>query len=171
MLCSLKILYATAVATLLTACAQQPRIEFGYLDRHPAGGFHTGIDLSGSIGQGVYAARAGRVIWAQHNDGAVAARILIEHEWQGLVYTTNYYHIADPLVSTGDLVEQGQLIARLALTGFMGPNDARTIWWPHLHLEVTVDGLRRDPERAVVWRCPDPNTKVAWTWPIGCGRR
>jgi murein DD-endopeptidase MepM/ murein hydrolase activator NlpD len=152
---------------MLTACAG-PRVEWGYLAPYTHGGYHSGIDIAGGVGTPVLAPHAGRVVWAEPN-GAVAARITLEHEWQGSYYTTYYYHISDPLVRTGDHVAQGQLLARLALTGVRGPNDPRTIGLPHLHFEATRDGRRNDPQLLMPLQCPTKDQpKVAWLWPVGC---
>jgi murein DD-endopeptidase MepM/ murein hydrolase activator NlpD len=162
------------VATVITlvcvqaACAWGPTKGNRYLDRHPGGGFHTGLDLYGSVGTEVLAARNGRVVWSQAQDGAVAPRLTIDYEQGGVEYQTQYYHIGDPLVKQGDLVKQGQTVARLALTGERGPYDRRTIGIPHLHLEFFVNGARKDPE-TIKWACPTKEQpRVEWLWPVGC---
>lgn len=158
---------AALSCTVLVGCAS-PNVEWGYLAAYPDGGYHPGIDITGNVGTPVRAPHAGRVLWAEPN-GAVAARITIEHEWQGRYYTTYYYHISDPLVRTGDLVAQGQVIAHLALTGERGPKDPRTIARPHLHFEATRDGRRDDPQRLLPLQCPNRDRpKVDWEWPVGC---
>ena len=150
------------------ACAWGPSKGNRYLDRHPGGGFHTGLDLMGSVGTPVLAARDGRVAWAQAQDGAVAPRLTIDYVLGGVEYQTQYYHIGDPLVKQGDLVKQGQTVARLALTGHRGPYDPRTIGIPHLHLEFFVNGARKDPE-IIKWACPTKEQpQVEWIWPVGC---
>ena len=158
----------TLLITLcLTACAG-PRVEWGYLEPMPGGGWHTGIDIAGNVGTPVRAPHAGRVIWAEPN-GAVAAKITLEHEWQGRYYTTYYYHISDPMVRTGDRVVQGQQIAELALTGGRGRNDSRTISRPLLHFAATRDSRRDDPQKILPLQCPTKQqAKVDWLWPVGC---
>lgn len=160
---------ACALALLLTGCATGPRVLTSYMEPYRTGGYHIGVDLEEPVGTPVRAARDGRVVWAQTNDGVVAARITIDHEYKGRDYQTQYYHIADPLVKQGQYVKQGDVIARLALTGVRGPNDSRDIDRAHLHLELYVDSIRKDPERAVKWSCitkDKPN--VEWLWPVGC---
>lgn len=156
-------------ALAITGCASGPHIEQAYLARYATGGLHTGIDLSGYVGQEVRAPRAGRVAYAQPNEGSIAARITIDHVYQGQDYQTQYYHLADPLVHTGQWVKQGDVIARLALTGARGPYDSRIIGRPHLHLELYRDSRRGDPERMVPWACPTKDRpEVEWRWPVGC---
>jgi murein DD-endopeptidase MepM/ murein hydrolase activator NlpD len=163
-----KIIYSVAIIGLLASCAFGPSKGMGYLDRYPTGGFHTGLDLWGSVGTEVLAAKDGKVTWAQVQDGAIAPRLTIDYEWEGKEYQTQYYHIADPLVKKGDFVKQGQVVARLALTGERGPNDPRTIGIPHLHLELFVNGARKNPE-IIKWECPSKERpKVEWIWPVGC---
>jgi murein DD-endopeptidase MepM/ murein hydrolase activator NlpD len=172
MLWTLENMRTISIATLLitaalTACAG-PRVEWGFFEPYPHGGYHPGIDISGNVGTPVRAPHAGRVIWAEPN-GVVAAKITLEHEWQGRYYTTYYYHISDPLVRTGDRVVQGQLLAELALTGERGRNDPRTIGRPHLHFEATRDGRRDDPQKLLPLQCPTKEKpKVDWQWPVGC---
>ena len=155
------------VMASITGCAVTP-VEWPYLARYPNGSLHPGVDLRGRSGEPVRAPRAGRVAWAQPNQEGVAARITIDHEWQGEVYQTQYYHISDPLVRTGQWVTQGQIIAELALTGERGPADPRRITHYHLHLEVYRDSRRGDPERLIPWSCPVKGQKVEWSWPVGC---
>lgn len=68
-----------------------------------------GVDLAASSGEPVFAAAAGKVLYA----GALAGRgvISIDH---GTIRTT--YEPVDPVVHAGDVVTQGQLIGRVADT-------------------------------------------------------
>jgi murein DD-endopeptidase MepM/ murein hydrolase activator NlpD len=145
-----------------------PNVYNKYLQPYASGGLHTGIDIDGHVGQAVIAPRAGRVVWSQPNDGSVGARVTLEHTQGATTVQTQYYHLADPVVSTGDRVTQGQIIARLALTGTRGPYDLRTIERPHLHLEVSVDGRKQDPE-SLNFQCKTKDRpEVEWQWPVGC---
>jgi len=163
-----KVSLVLTLACIQAACAWGPTKGKRYMDRYPTGGYHIGLDLYGSVGTEVVAARDGQVVWAQPQDGAVAPRLTIDYEWNGKEYQTQYYHIADPLVKKGDFVKQGQVVARLALTGERGPFDRRTIEIPHLHLDFYVDGARKDPE-IVKWECPSKERpRVEWFWPVGC---
>lgn len=164
-----KTLIISVLLTIASSGCSGPAITQKYLDRYATGGLHTGTDIAGSVGTDVRAPAAGKVAYAQKNEGNNAARITIDHIYQGVEYQTQYYHLADPLVSTGDVVKQGQVIARLALTGERGPNDPRVIGIPHLHLEVYKTGRRGDPEKLVPWACPSKERpQVDWLWPIGC---
>jgi murein DD-endopeptidase MepM/ murein hydrolase activator NlpD len=95
--------------------------------------FHTGLDYCGQIGDPIYAAAAGVVVFA----GPLTVRgnaTMIDHGWG--VYTA-YMHQSEILVKVGDHVEQGQLIGRVGNTG--------RVEGPHLHFEVLVGGVQVDP--------------------------
>lgn len=97
--------------------------------------FHAGTDLGTACGSPIYAASAG-VVTQTGQLGTYGNWILIEH---GDGVSTGYAHIRDDttLVTTGDTVTAGQVIAKVGNTG------AST--GCHLHLEVRVDGNAIDP--------------------------
>ena len=95
--------------------------------------FHTGLDYCGQIGDPIYAAGAGEVVFA----GPLTVRgnaTMIDHGW-GIF--TAYMHQSEILVNVGDHVEQGQLIGRVGDTG--------RVQGPHLHFEVLVGGVQVNP--------------------------
>jgi len=95
--------------------------------------FHTGLDYCGQIGDPIYAAAAGVVVFA----GPLTVRgnaTMIDHGW-GIF--TAYMHQSEILVNVGDRVEQGQLIGRVGNTG--------RVEGPHLHFEVLVGGVQVNP--------------------------
>jgi len=95
--------------------------------------FHTGLDYCGQIGDPIYAAAPGVVVFA----GPLTVRgnaTMIDHGWG--VYTA-YMHQSEILVKVGDHVEQGQLIGRVGNTG--------RVEGPHLHFEVLVGTVQVDP--------------------------
>jgi murein DD-endopeptidase MepM/ murein hydrolase activator NlpD len=165
----MKTLIISIILSIASFGCSGPIITQKYLDPYATGGFHIGVDIAGSVGTAVRAPAPGKVAYAHKNDGIIAARIIIDHTYQGVEYQTLYYHLADPLVNSGDLVQQGQIIARLDLTGVRGPFDHRVIGIPHLHLEVYKDGRRGDPEKLLPWACPSKDRpQVDWLWPVGC---
>jgi septal ring factor EnvC (AmiA/AmiB activator) len=94
---------------------------------------HKGIDFAGRAGSDVIAVASGIVIWSGKRSG-FGQLIEIDHG-NGLV--TRYAHNADNLVSVGDMVKRGEVIARMGKTGrATGPN---------LHFEVLRDGRQVDP--------------------------
>ncbi|MCL2171457.1 MAG: peptidoglycan DD-metalloendopeptidase family protein [Defluviitaleaceae bacterium] len=95
--------------------------------------FHTGVDLRAPHGTNILAAEAGIVTFSGWSPGW-GLRIDITH-YDGLV--TMYTHNSANLVSLGDYVSRGQVIARAGSTG-----DATG---PHLHFEVRRNGRHIDP--------------------------
>ncbi|MBC7105660.1 MAG: M23 family metallopeptidase, partial [Firmicutes bacterium] len=76
------------------------------------GRMHTGIDISGPLGNPVVAAEAGRVVMAGWYAG-YGKTVDIAH---GGGAVTRYAHLSAILVSVGQYVERGQLIGRLGAT-------------------------------------------------------
>lgn len=102
------------------------------------GGFHKGIDISGNgvYGKDIIAADGGTV--AEVNTSGWGAGygkyVIIDH---GGGFRTLYAHCSSVLVSAGQKVSQGQLIAKIGESG-----DASG---PHLHFEVQVNGQPVNP--------------------------
>jgi murein DD-endopeptidase MepM/ murein hydrolase activator NlpD len=95
--------------------------------------YHTGLDYCGQIGDPIYAAAPGIVVFA----GPLTVRgnaTMIDH---GLGVFSGYMHQSEILVKVGDRVEQGQLIGRVGNTG--------RVEGPHLHFEVLVGGVPVNP--------------------------
>lgn len=94
---------------------------------------HKGIDIGAPEGTEVYAASSGRVVEADY-DPARGNYVRIDHE-NGM--STLYQHLSEIEVSVGDMVDEGQVIARTGNTGISKG--------AHLHFEVWVDGMQVDP--------------------------
>jgi len=94
---------------------------------------HNGIDLGGNTGDRVRAARSGEVILAGDRSG-FGNTIVIYH---GLGYSTLYAHLSRIEVSVGQTVASGDRIGAIGSTGWSTG--------PHLHFELRVDGIARDP--------------------------
>jgi len=96
-------------------------------------GRHRGIDLTAPTGTSVFAALDGQVILAgKHKQ--YGNYVVIEH---GNGVVTLYAHHKLNLVSPGDIVRRGQKIAEVGRTG--------NATGPHLHFELKVDGMQRNP--------------------------
>lgn len=107
--------------------------RFGYRQLRVSGSnFHTGLDIDGDTGDPILNAVAGVVTHAGWRGG-----------YGNLVVVSNgnteyfYAHASEVLVSEGQEVVVGQLIARVGSTG----NSTGS----HLHFEVRVDGDPVDP--------------------------
>ncbi len=97
------------------------------------GKMHWGIDIALPIGRNIIAAASGKVVWGGWVNG-YGNTVIIDH---GNGYRTLYGHNSKLLVTGGDYVKQGQLIARSG-------NSGRSTG-PHLHFEVQKDGKAQNP--------------------------
>ena len=97
------------------------------------GRMHAGLDLAGPYGSPIRAVGKGVVTFAGRASG-YGRLIKIQHE-NGA--ETAYGHMSKLLVTEGDVVRPGQLIA---LTGSEGRSTG-----PHLHFEVRIDGRAVNP--------------------------
>lgn len=93
------------------------------------GRMHKGIDIAGPIGTPIMAAATGIVTFAGWNSGGYGNLVEIEHPDGSL---TRYAHNHRILVSPGQEVIQGQLIAEMGSTG--------NSTGPHLHFELYPPG-------------------------------
>ena len=97
---------------------------------------HRGIDIRGNLGDPIFAADGGEVIFAGWNSGGFGNMVRILHD-NG--EETLYAHCSEILVSIGERVYQGQIIARMGSTG--------TSTGVHLHFEIIINGVQIDPIR------------------------
>lgn len=94
---------------------------------------HTGIDLGGAVGTAIYAYRSGTVTFSGWGTG-YGLHVKIDH---GDGMSTYYAHCSELLVSAGQQVSEGQMIAKIGLTGYTTG--------PHLHFEVRFNGVPTNP--------------------------
>lgn len=92
-----------------------------------------GVDISGSVGDPVHAAAAGKVAYAGSGLRGYGKLVVIKHNQE---YTSVYAHNDKLLVKEDDLVVQGQKIAEL------GSSEAER---PKLHFEIRKMGRAIDP--------------------------
>lgn len=96
---------------------------------------HEGIDFVAPTGTPILAAAAGVVVEAKWHPG-YGNMVEIEHNNKT---TTRYAHASRVLVKPGDIVRLGE---KIALVGSTGRSTG-----PHLHFEVRVDGVAKDPNK------------------------
>jgi murein DD-endopeptidase MepM/ murein hydrolase activator NlpD len=94
---------------------------------------HKGVDLTAPKGTAVFAALDGQVVFAgKHRQ--YGNYVMVDH---GNGVVTLYAHHSLNLVQAGDIVRRGQKIAEVGRTG--------NATGPHLHFELRVDGVQRNP--------------------------
>ncbi len=107
--------------------------RYGYRTLFGTYNFHGGLDIAVPYGTSIKAADGGKVITAGwHN--SYGNYIIIDHENGKQTY---YAHNSKLLVSVGQRVYQGQVIAKAGSTGNSTGN--------HCHFEVRVNGQRQNP--------------------------
>ncbi|MBI03874.1 MAG: hypothetical protein CL468_07555 [Acidimicrobiaceae bacterium] len=94
---------------------------------------HNGVDIGCVRGQPIWAAKAGKVIYAGWKNG-YGNVVLIEHE--GPVITL-YAHQEEFHVSSGYVIDKGEVLGTCGSTGWSTG--------PHLHFEVRTGGEAKDP--------------------------
>ncbi len=95
--------------------------------------FHTGIDIPAGYGEDVVAAGDGVVITAGWING-YGNTVMISH---GSGIVTLYGHNSSVVVSQGQTVSKGQVVAKIGSTGYSTGN--------HCHFEVRVNGSHTSP--------------------------
>lgn len=75
---------------------------------------HKGINIAGTLGQPIYAAASGKVVYCGDGLRGYGNLIILKHN---NVYLSAYAHNKDILVQEGDEVSQGQKIAEMGNTG------------------------------------------------------
>jgi LysM repeat protein len=90
---------------------------------------HLGIDIAGSLGDGVFASDAGVVVFAGWSLGGYGNMVMIDH---GNGYQTLYAHLSSVNVGCGQSVYTGTYIGAVGSTG----NSTGA----HLHFEVRLQG-------------------------------
>lgn len=122
-------------------CPSTKRVtsEFGKRSQPVAGAstYHKGLDIAGYMGVDIVAADAGTVLFSG-NSSSYGKYIVISH---GNGITTLYAHCSQLLVKAGASVSKGQVIAKVGSTGISSG--------PHLHFEVSVNGVRQNPRNYV----------------------
>ena len=105
--------------------------EYTYWDGGYAG--HVGIDIVAYYGAPIYAGASGTVTHSGWNYG-YGNCVIIDH---GNGYQTLYGHCSELLVSVGEKVIQGQIIAKEGATGMVSG--------AHLHFEVRMGNVKLNP--------------------------
>lgn len=110
--------------------------SYGYRTDPVYGGyeFHTGVDIANSYYTPIYATADGVITYAGYKSNGYGYQVLINH---GNGYDTFYGHNSRVIVSAGDYVKKGQLIAYMGSTGKSTGS--------HSHYEVHLYGRTVNP--------------------------
>lgn len=95
---------------------------------------HTGLDIAANNGTQIYSASAGTVVEAVYSNSGYGNRLKIDCG-NGIVLL--YAHCSELSVKVGDVVNTGDMIAKIGSTG--------NSTGPHLHFEVRKNGVKVDP--------------------------
>lgn len=113
--------------------------RFGYRN-DPFNGkvaWHDGVDFAGKDGSNIVAVAAGVVTWASERYG-YGNLVEVNH---GNGYITRYAHAKEILVSVGDVIKKGDVIALMGSTG--------RSTGPHVHFEVLQHNKSVDPAKYI----------------------
>ena len=97
---------------------------------------HVGIDIGAPVGEPVCAFVEGVVhsMGINAQEGSYGPTIITRHDWQGRPIWALHGHLSKEsleMVSTGQAVKEGQMIATL------GTKDVNGGWPPHLHFQLS----------------------------------
>jgi murein DD-endopeptidase MepM/ murein hydrolase activator NlpD len=105
---------------------------------------HPGIDLRAIVGTEVVAPNNGKVLDVGY--GPTTGTYLTLGDMQGNK-THRFMHLSATLADQGEIVKQGQVIAKSGKSGFNQSTNKE--YAPHLHWEKYVDGELVDPSKYV----------------------
>ncbi|OPJ62285.1 M23 family metallopeptidase [Clostridium oryzae] len=101
------------------------------------GKFHKGIDIAAKMGNPIYAAMDGKVVYSGWING-YGNTVQLQHNKELI---TLYGHCSKLCVKKGDNVKRGDTIARVGNTG--------RSTGPHVHFEVRINGKAVNPYRYI----------------------
>lgn len=125
------------VSAFTWPCPSSRRITSDYGPRESptagASSYHKGIDIGAAYGSDIVAAADGNVVFAGYSNSA-GNYVTVSHG--GGLYTV-YMHCSSLVVSQGQSVSRGQVIAKVGSTGISTGN--------HLHFGVSLNGSYVNP--------------------------
>lgn len=131
---------------------------------------HEGIDIGAPAGTPIFAARAGTVVAAEGGHGGYGNAVYVNHHSSGgglsgigrggVISQTRYAHLTRIMCRRGQVVQAGEILGTCGTTG----NAAGGV--PHLHFEVRVGGVARNPMNFMPGSQPSPSTVSRQTPPV-----
>jgi len=106
---------------------------------------HDGVDIACALGDEVLAAANG-LVTSVRNDDLYGTVVEIDH--LNGVHSIYANLASEPTVREGDTVTMGQIIGSVGGTALAETNEV-----PHLHLAMTLDGVRTDPMNYLPEQC------------------
>jgi murein DD-endopeptidase MepM/ murein hydrolase activator NlpD len=97
--------------------------------------FHEGMDFTAPIGTDIYVTGDGIVEDVLSDYSGYGNHVIVNH---GFGYRTLYAHMSKFNVTPGQRVKRGEIIGKVGSTG--------TSTGPHLHYEVSVRGVKQNPQ-------------------------
>ncbi len=107
---------------------------YKYKENQISESFHLGLDLASTAGANIVASNPGTVVYTKYN-GIYGENLILSH---GLGVYSLYGHCSSFLVSEGENIDKGQVIAKTGTTG-LALGD-------HLHFGMLVQGIEVRPE-------------------------
>jgi murein DD-endopeptidase MepM/ murein hydrolase activator NlpD len=95
---------------------------------------HHGVDIGGALGNAIFAADSGVVVYAGWSNSGYGNLIVIDHDGGS---QTAYGHLSTIAVTCGQSVGQGTYIGAMGSTG--------NSTGPHLHFELIYNGVKVNP--------------------------
>jgi murein DD-endopeptidase MepM/ murein hydrolase activator NlpD len=111
-----------------------PTVDRGISGYNYDPGVHPGIDITGQVGNAVFASDSGVVVYAGWSNYGYGYLIVIDH---GYGWQTAYAHLSAVGVSCGQSVFRGGVIGAVGSTG----NSTGA----HLHFEMVLNGVKVNP--------------------------
>ena len=120
-------------------------------------GFHNGVDIAMPIGTRLNAPESGRVssVWSNSRGGNQMQFVGDSGKTYGLA------HLSQAVAKVGQRLEAGDLMAKSGNTG--------RSTGPHLHLTLTVNGKKVDPQKAKLGGIAGASSEAAYLGDVSAG--
>jgi hypothetical protein len=106
----------------------------GWTFHDPRNPEHTGLDIAAEMGNPIFAADGGVIVFAGWEEEGYGYTVIVEHndDWR-----SHYAHLSEIVVDVGQQVQQGDFLGQAGATGYATE--------PHLHFELHHQGRPVNP--------------------------